>query len=425
MEDQPRIGRSVVAAGWAFLNANRWRVLALSILLVVPCLWHRHIEAGDLGSHVYNAWLAQLIGKGQAPGLYIARQWNNVLFDVTLLHVANVVGFAAAQKIVVPACVLLFFWGVFAFVAAVSERPPWVLTPAIAMLAYGYSFNAGFFNYYLSIALGCLFLAIVWQPTLTRINDWIAAVAVALLTMFAHPLGICWIAGVLIYRWIRRWLPGPWKLLIPLAELATYRVALWYVHHKKLEVDWHSSVPFYAGNGADQLSIYGDRYVFLVWAALLLSSALFVVEVLKRWHDPSFRNGIVFPVELYVLLICTVGVLPENLHVGLYAAWIGLLSIAFDLRYRHCRLDSFGVRKATLVAFDGLWRNRGHLLRLSVSGHRQAESPRGQCGSPDRRVATRDARGANDRRRPELARGIYRAPGRPSLCRPLFRLFEL
>src|SRR5262249_52154204 len=44
-------------------------ILAVSVLLLIPCFWHRRIEAGDLPSHVYNAWLAQLIGQGQAPGL--------------------------------------------------------------------------------------------------------------------------------------------------------------------------------------------------------------------------------------------------------------------------------------------------------------------------------------------------------------------
>ena len=81
----------------------------MSALVMVPCVWHRHIEAGDLGSHVYNAWLAQLIGKGQAPGLYLARQSHNIFFDVALLQVGNWVGFAAAEKIVVSAGVLVFF----------------------------------------------------------------------------------------------------------------------------------------------------------------------------------------------------------------------------------------------------------------------------------------------------------------------------
>ena len=92
------------------LIARWWLVLVISAVLVLPCFWHRRIEAGDLASHVYNAWLAQLTGKGQAPGLYIARQWNNVLFDVALLRAANLVGIAAAEKIVVSACVLIFSW---------------------------------------------------------------------------------------------------------------------------------------------------------------------------------------------------------------------------------------------------------------------------------------------------------------------------
>jgi hypothetical protein len=146
-----------------FVRAKKSLILVISLAMIVPCLWHRRIEAGDLGSHVYNAWLAQLIAKGQAPGLYIVRQWNNVLFDWLLLHTANVVGFAAAEKIVVSVCVLIFFWGVFSFVAAASGQPPWFLAPAIAMLAYGYSFNMGFLNYYLSLGLASASLALLWR----------------------------------------------------------------------------------------------------------------------------------------------------------------------------------------------------------------------------------------------------------------------
>ena len=94
--------------------------LAMSAAVLIPCVWHRRIEAGDLGSHVYNAWLAQLTEKGQAPGLYIARQWDNILFDVLLLGLAKAAGFAAAQRIAVSLCVLVFFWGVFALVSAVT-----------------------------------------------------------------------------------------------------------------------------------------------------------------------------------------------------------------------------------------------------------------------------------------------------------------
>src|SRR5713226_9517088 len=91
--------------GISFHGARTVVVAVVSLLVVVPCLRHRRIEAGDLASHVYNVWLAELIEKGQAPGLYLAKQWNNVLFDVALLRVANLFGFGAAEKIVVSICV--------------------------------------------------------------------------------------------------------------------------------------------------------------------------------------------------------------------------------------------------------------------------------------------------------------------------------
>src|SRR5207244_1098830 len=188
-----------------FLRRSRWLVLALSAAVLIPCFWHRRIEAGDLGSAVYNAWRVQLIEKEQAPGLYIARQWDNILFDVMLLGLAKAVGFAAAQRIAVSLCVLVFFWGVFAFISAVTEQPPWLLTPCIAMLGYGYSFSMGFMNYCLSLGLACFGLAIVWRP---RRVDWVGAAILAILTLLAHPIGFLWLTGMTAYLRMRPRLQG-------------------------------------------------------------------------------------------------------------------------------------------------------------------------------------------------------------------------
>ena len=87
---------SPIAAAIRFLRDSCARVLAISLILLTPCIWHRRVAAGDLASHVYNAWLAQLIEKGQAPGLYLAKRWNNVLVDLALLHAGNWFGLAAA-----------------------------------------------------------------------------------------------------------------------------------------------------------------------------------------------------------------------------------------------------------------------------------------------------------------------------------------
>jgi hypothetical protein len=313
---------SAVGGALRFLRRYWVRVLTLSVLVIIPCLWHRHIEAGDLGSHVYNAWLVQLIARGQAPGLYVAPQWNNILFDVTLLHVATWVGLAAAEKIVVSGCVLIFFWGVFAFVSAVADQAPWMLTPYIAMLAYGYSFNMGFMNYYLSVGLGSLCLALVWRD---GARNWIFALPILALVTAAHPMGLLWVLGVVVYRLIRPVLPGALKLVVPLAIVVSLSMVRWYAHRSStLFFDFYNAQPFRA-TGVDQLVLYGRRYEFLGWAALIFGIACFVLDAASRLRDSSYWKRLELPLELYLILFCAASFAPENLRFSIHSAWVGML----------------------------------------------------------------------------------------------------
>src|SRR5207249_2683812 len=135
-------------------------------------------------------------------GLYFARQWNNVLVDLALLEAGNLFGLAAAEKIVVSACVLIFFWGAFSLIAAVTRRPPWFLAPCVAMLAYGWTFNVGFFNYYLSLGVGFFAIAIIWRiaydeglasmelrAARNSPPRIVAAIALGVVVLIAHPQG--------------------------------------------------------------------------------------------------------------------------------------------------------------------------------------------------------------------------------------------
>src|SRR5580658_792603 len=97
--EQSGSGAPALAGAARFLREYPLRILAISAAVLTPCFWHRHIEAGDLASHTYNAWLAQLIAHGQAPGLWLARQWNNVLFDITLSGLGNLFGLRVAERI--------------------------------------------------------------------------------------------------------------------------------------------------------------------------------------------------------------------------------------------------------------------------------------------------------------------------------------
>src|SRR5579872_2670848 len=101
------------------------RAAGASAALVLPCWWQSRIQAGDLGSHIYNAWLAQLIASGRGPGLAVVPQTTNVLFDYLLKALLGAFGADAAQRIAVSLGVLVLVWGAFAFVRRVSSTVPW------------------------------------------------------------------------------------------------------------------------------------------------------------------------------------------------------------------------------------------------------------------------------------------------------------
>ncbi len=296
--------------------------LLISVLLLIPCFWHQHIEAGDLGSHVYNAWLAELIQQGKAPGLYTVWQWDNVFFDFLLLYTAKAFGLVAAERIATSFCVLIFFWGVFAFMRSVSGRPPWLLVPLIAMLSYGYIFHMGFMNYYLSIGLACIGLALVWP---VRKNGLIGAAILAPFMLFAHPLGLLWFCGVAAYRLLWLNFPGHTKWILPVgAVLVVIAARLFVSHHHGYEVEWRES-PIWQLNGADQFHVFGERYtVFTIAVAVfvLLATVLALVVDTSRRTFMKERRLIL---ELYIVSFATTALLPENLHTDPTGGWIGAL----------------------------------------------------------------------------------------------------
>ncbi len=369
---------SLLSASWRRFGSRIIAGLTISLLILVPCVWHPRIEAGDLASHVYNTWLAQLIAKGQAPGLYIAKQWNNILFDLMLLRAANLVGLVAAQKVVVSACVLVFFWGVFAFIRAVTERSPWFLTPCIAMLAYGYSFSMGFMNYYLSLGLACFGLAILWRG---KGIAWIGGVVVAALTLLAHPIGFLWLAGTFAYFKVREKIPAWWKLALPLAAACGFSAIYLYAsHHPSLFADWDRG-PFYLYNGADQLGLYGKRYIFLAGAAFIFGLICMAADFYGRRHEASWWKSFQLPFELYLITFCATALLPENLRPSLYGGWIGLLSSRLTtisaifglsllayLKPRKWHLGGFAVCAVVFFAF--LYQDTGWLNRLEANAEK-------------------------------------------------------
>lgn len=322
-----RESESVLGQSWRFTRAHARRILAISALVLVPCCWHRRIEASDLGSHVYNAWLAQLIRRGQAPGLWIAHQWTNVLFDLLLSFFGAIFGLAGkfhlAEKFAVSVCVLIFFWGAFALVSAATRRAPWFLAPVIALVAYGYTFRMGFFNYYLAIGLSFFALAILWRG---RGWERLLSLAIAPLVLLAHVIGFTWLIGAAIYVWLAQIVPGRKQFLLLVPAVGAL-IAQHYYFWRHFVVEAAPESPLWY-SGADQLLLYGDRYWICADALIAFVAIALAIDMVRRWREPaqpsrdlgrdSARNFIgdfAIPLQLYIVAALAVPLLPRGVHL--------------------------------------------------------------------------------------------------------------
>ncbi len=311
-----------------FKRGRNLLFVAASTILLIPCFWHSHIEAGDLASHTYNSWLAQLIAQAKAPGLYAVAQWTNVLFDFLLLTLIKMFGFSLGPKLAVAICVLIFFWGVFSFIAVASGRLPWSLMPLLAMLAYGYTFNMGFFNYYLSIGLACLALTFFLHGGQ---RSWFAGAVFFAVATFAHPLGPVWCLGALLYISLRRALPNLWGFLLPLAVIAIFAVFHWYLNHSSIfEVGWVDK-PHYFFNGTDQFVVYSARGRWVATACIIIIGSWLAHESLE-WRQYVSRGKQFFLfVELYVVSFGVLCLIPQDFRTSTHSSWVGLLVTRLSL----------------------------------------------------------------------------------------------
>jgi hypothetical protein len=360
----------------SFLRENLLAVVVISALLVIPCFWHSHIQAGDLGSHVYNAWLAQLIENHQISGLTVARQWSNILFDLLILHVGNLVGFVAAEKIVVSFAVLVFFWGCFSFLAAASDNPPWKLAPFLFVLSYGYALHMGFMNYYFSIGFAFFALAAAKRG---GAGNWLCTGAFAAISLLAHPIGLVLFVAMAIYVSLWRLLP-PWtRLVLPaMVTISAVAMRLYFAGHDALAATWRSE-GFIQLLGQDQLDLFGHRYVLLSGIAV----AWGIVCVLAAIYDWIFRaksssSVLGLAIGLYLLAVIVTVCLPENFRVALYAGWIGLLVSRLTLvtavlgllvlaSLRLPRWSAYGNVLCALLFFLFLYQDTGKLDRMEAS----------------------------------------------------------
>jgi hypothetical protein len=308
----------------AFVRKHWLVLLLVSTLCLVPCFWHPHIEAGDLASHSYNAWLTSLIQHGRAPGLWIAPQTTNILFDILLYRFGSAFGFSIGEKFAVAVAVLVFLWGAFSLVSIVGARPAWFLLPLLVMLAHGWTAQMGFFNFYLSLGLSCVGLALLWRA---QGRTFLYLLPLAALIWMAHPLGFAWFVATAIYLAAARLIRPPVQYVLPLAALAVVFLLRLYLAHR-YEVLW-PAIPFYRLNGSDQF-VLGSRYLFLGSCVVLATAGcglLHLVQIRRKKSQNYFPPS----VQLFVVCFLGVGLLPHTMWVPRYVDPVALITSRMTL----------------------------------------------------------------------------------------------
>lgn len=284
---------------------RRWLSCAgVSLLLIAPVWMQEHVQAGDLASHLYNAWLVSLVRTGEPLGLELVPQYSNVLFDWWLEGLWRIGGPVFAEKAAVSISVLLFFWGAFFLLERLTERSAWPSAPLLAMLSYGWIYHQGFFNYYLSCAFG------FWAAGLSSSKGRVRLLALPALALgaAAHLLGAAVAAGFILFRLAAALGSGRFRRWIWLAALVALLAAALAIH-ALLPASW---TPMRA---VHLLCItpflpYGARYflpaagVLFCWSAALLTS--FQREHPRRWLSPAG--------ELLLLTSAAILVLPTSVR---------------------------------------------------------------------------------------------------------------
>jgi hypothetical protein len=304
-------------------------IIGVALLLLVPCFWQPHIIAGDLPSHLYNAWLAAQIEEGvlRAPGLTLAHPVTNVLADLAMKSLIIRIGRSGTERIVVAAAVEIFFWGAFLFVAAVAGQRCWVVAPSLGIIAYGLIFQMGFLNFYLSTGFSVWMVALLWRPR--RPWCWLAFPC-AVLALLGHPLPLAWAAGTLLYvhglRWVpesRRWLlfiVGASMLILIRAMLVVPFPTAWFLRSLvRLE-------GILGLTGTGQLWLYGAQYLIVVAGILIIWFLLF----LERLDRGSILEEPV--VHIWGLNIVAYILLPDAILFPHYT---------YPIQFMHFRLSLF------------------------------------------------------------------------------------
>ncbi len=309
-------------------SGSRLAYLLVSLAVLAPCYWQRRIHAGDLSSHIYNAWLAEIVQAGKMPGLEVQHQSTNVLFDLMLSAFFRAFGPSVAQRLAVSIAVVVFIWGAFAFIGVLRGRKPWNLMPCLAMIAYGYVFHMGFFNFYLSLGLCFWAMAFIWRGGAKRVVAGCGALALGCL---AHALPVAWCCGVMAIFWLMRKSSPKLRIATTVAAVAALILLRTIILSSFTTIQTTGQI--LGMSGVDQLWVFGPRY-------LLLSLAMLVVwgySLLRLAVQSGVRSVLTgIPLHLCIVMAAVVTLIPSTIFLPGYNFALSFIAERMSLPLAVC-----------------------------------------------------------------------------------------
>jgi hypothetical protein len=230
-----------------------------------------------------------------------------VLFDLMVASLFRVGGAEFAQRVSVSIAVLIFMWGAFRFIAVVSGRRPWHMIASVAMLAYGWVFHMGFFNFYLSMGLCFWALSVAWNATPRRLALAAPLLAVAYV---AHALPVVWAVGLCAYQVVasrlsaraRAYVTAGWFLAMLVLNFAIGKATFtrWTPQQIKM------------ATGADQVWVFDGKYYFVLVGLLVVWGLLFLDLVKLRGAREVVTS---IPFQFCAISAAAVFILPTTVHL--------------------------------------------------------------------------------------------------------------
>jgi hypothetical protein len=300
---------------------GRFLYAIVSLLIGIPCIWQQHVQACDLSSHLYNAWLVNQVSAGNLPGLYVVPQFTNVLFDHLLSFLMKSESVVTAERLAVLLAVQVFFWGCFILASAMAGRPAWSIAPFLAIAAYGAVFRMGFFNFYLSVGICACAIALVWQ---THARLRLLAIPLLALAYTAHSIACLWAIGVIAYMWVARLQPSRRSWLAAIALMCIVGSALFLA--RNVPSRWVHGLRIDSMLGADQILTYGMKYTLLE-AALLCLWILLLVRRSEMTHSMSVD----IPFQLLLLNAVVALCMPDAIWFPHYHVRLTFIAIRLSL----------------------------------------------------------------------------------------------